>query len=145
MKDKKVESQKSDVNKLKELSKVLTQYNLTAVEISENEKKYRVEKLPADTLNLESEDRIPLKTADKQIDTIISPIVGVFCASTSEDEEPLVKVGKQFKKGDVLCIIEAMKTFTEIRADENGIIKEICAKNGDLIEYSQPLFKYVKQ
>lgn len=145
MKDKKVEPQKSDANKLEELSKVLTQYNLTAVEVSENKKKYRVEKLPADTLNLGMEDKRPLKTEDKPIDTIVSPIVGVFCASSSEDEEPLVKVGKQFKKGDVLCVIEAMKTFTEIRANEDGIIKEICAKNGDLIEYSQPLFKYVKQ
>lgn len=145
MKDKKVKLQKSDVNRLQELSKVLTQYNLTAVEISENEKKYRVEKMPADTLNLEVEDKALLKTANNQIDTIASPVVGVFCASFSENEEPLVKVGNHFKEGDVLCVIEAMKTFTEIKANENGIIKEICAKNGDLVEYSQPLFKYLKQ
>ena len=83
MKDKKTKLQKSDVNKLQKLSKVLTQYNLTAVEISENEKKYRVEKMPADTLNLEVEDKTLLKTVNSQINTIASPIVGVFCASFS--------------------------------------------------------------
>ena len=72
-------------------------------------------------------------------------MVGIFHDAFSENESSLIKVGQNFKNGDILCVIEAMKTFTEVKSDESGIIKEICAKNGDLIEYSQPLFKYVKQ
>lgn len=148
MEDKKIESQKSDVEKLKDLSEVLTQYNLTAAEIFDNEKKYRVEKMPtggAEAVSVDNVSTIKLKAEDEQIDTIFSPMVGIFHDAFSENESSLIKVGQNFKNGDILCVIEAMKTFTEVKSDESGIIKEICAKNGDLIEYSQPLFKYVKQ
>lgn len=148
MEDKKIESQKSDVEKLKDLSEVLTQYNLTAAEIFDNEKKYRVEKMPTggtEVVSVDNVSTIKLKAEDEQTDTIFSPMVGIFHDAYSESENSLIKVGQDFKNGDVLCVIEAMKTFTEVRADESGIIKEICVKNGDLIEYSQPLFKYVKQ
>ena len=70
-------------------------------------------------------------------------MAGIFYSSVSPESEALVKEGQQFYKGDVLCILESMKTFTEIKAEENGIIKEICVKNGDIIEYSQVLFKYL--
>lgn len=144
--DKKVDSQKSDVEKLKALSEVLTQYNLTAAEIFENDKKYRVEKVPVGGVETLSGGNVAALNIEKeQVDTIFSPMVGVFHDAYSENENALMKVGQNFKNGDVLCVIEAMKTFTEVRADESGIIKEICAKNGDLIEYSQPLFKYTKQ
>lgn len=145
MKDKKLEPHKSDINRLKDLSEILTQYNLTAVEILEDEKKYRVEKVPAGKLDLVPEDKTPLHSENEKLDIIFSPMVGIFYDGLSADDGPLVKVGQMIKEGDVICVIEAMKTFTEIRADGSGIIKEICANNGDLIEYSQPLFKYVKQ
>ena len=130
------------------MSEVLTQYNLTAAEIFDNEKKNRVEKMPTggtEVVSVDNVSTIKLKAEDEQTDTIFSPMVGIFHDAYSESENSLIKVGQNFRNGDVLCVIEAMKTFTEVRADESGIIKEICAKNGDLIEYSQPLFKYVKQ
>lgn len=72
--------------------------------------------------------------------TIKAPMVGVFYQAASPEAEPYVTVGKTVKKGDTVCIIEAMKLMNEIQAEEDGTIKEILAKNGDIIEYGQPLF-----
>lgn len=143
--NKKIPSTEDDGYQLKKLAEVVTQYDLTAAEIIENGKKYRVEKNSDEELPLASVVDVHSNTEGNQIDTIFSPMVGVFHDAYSENETPLVKVGQHFTEGDPLCVIEAMKTFTEVQADESGIVKEICAKNGDLIEYSQPLFKYIKQ
>ena len=72
--------------------------------------------------------------------TIKAPMVGVFYQAASPEAEPYVTVGKTVKKGDTVCIIEAMKLMNEIQAEEDGTIKEILVKNGDIIEYGQPLF-----
>lgn len=72
---------------------------------------------------------------------IKSPMVGVFYAAASPDSDPYVQVGQAVKKGDTLCIIEAMKLMNEINAEESGAITEICVKNGDLVQFGQPLFK----
>ena len=71
---------------------------------------------------------------------INAPIVGVFYAAPSPDSEPYVSVGKRVKKGDVVCIIEAMKCMNEIQAEEDGEITAVLANNGELVEYGQPLF-----
>lgn len=72
--------------------------------------------------------------------TIKAPMVGVFYKAASPKAEPYVTVGKTVKKGDTVCIIEAMKLMNEIQAEEDGTIKEILVKDGDIIEYGQPLF-----
>ncbi len=72
---------------------------------------------------------------------IRSPMVGIFYAAPSPDAEPFVKVGKKVKKGDTLCIIEAMKLMNDVVAEEDGEIVEICAENGALVEFGQVLFK----
>ncbi len=72
---------------------------------------------------------------------IKSPMVGIFYASPSPEAEPFVKVGKKVKKGDTLCIIEAMKLMNDVVAEEDGEIVEICAENGSLVEFGQVLFK----
>lgn len=76
-------------------------------------------------------------TAGKTID---APMVGVFYLAPSPDAEPFVKVGQSVKKGDTVCIIEAMKLMNEIQAEEDGVITEVLAKNGEIIEFGQPLF-----
>lgn len=70
---------------------------------------------------------------------IKSPIVGTFYSSADPSAEPFVKVGTEIKKGDVICIIEAMKIMNEVKADIDGTVKEILVSNGDAVEYDQPL------
>ena len=71
---------------------------------------------------------------------IPSPMVGVFYAASSPDAEPYVKVGSKVHKGDVLCLIEAMKLMNEVTAEKDGEIVSICAENGQVVEYGQALF-----
>ena len=72
---------------------------------------------------------------------VASPMIGVFYTAPSPTDAPFVEVGSKVKKGDVICIIEAMKLMNEIVAEHDGTIVEICAKNGDLVEFGQELFK----
>src|SRR5690625_4148793 len=71
---------------------------------------------------------------------ITSPRVGTFYLASSPDSDPYVTVGEQISEGKVICMIEAMKLFNEIESDVDGEIVEILAKNGELVEYGQPLF-----
>jgi acetyl-CoA carboxylase biotin carboxyl carrier protein len=71
---------------------------------------------------------------------IKSPIVGAFYSASSPEAEPFVKAGSKIKKGDVLCIIEAMKLMNEINSDVDGEIVEVLVKNQELVEFGQPLF-----
>jgi len=72
-----------------------------------------------------------------------SPMVGVFYAAPSPDSEPFVGRGAKVKKGDILCVIEAMKVLNEITSPFDGEVADICADNGQLVEFSQVLFKIV--
>lgn len=72
---------------------------------------------------------------------ITSPMVGTFYNSASPKEEPFVKIGDKIKKGDVLCIVEAMKLMNEIESEFDGEIVEICVTNESMVEYGTPLFK----
>jgi acetyl-CoA carboxylase biotin carboxyl carrier protein len=73
-------------------------------------------------------------------DTVNAPMVGSFYRSPSEDSRPFVNVGDRVKKGDTLCVIEAMKVMNEIKAERDGLIKEIKVKDGESIEFGNPLF-----
>ena len=72
-----------------------------------------------------------------------SPAVGVFYAAPSPDSKPFVAVGDTVRRGDTLCIIEAMKLMNEINSDVDGKIVEICVGTGQVVEYDQPLFRIV--
>ena len=71
---------------------------------------------------------------------VTSPMVGVFYAAPAPDKEPYVSVGSKVNKGDVLCLIEAMKLMNEVTAEKSGEIVEVCVENGQVVEYGQPLF-----
>jgi len=71
---------------------------------------------------------------------ITSPMVGTFYASPNPDSDVYVKVGSKVSKDSIVCIVEAMKLFNEIEAEVDGEIVEILAKDGQLVEYGQPLF-----
>ena len=70
---------------------------------------------------------------------IKAPLVGTFYAAPSPDQPPFVQVGDTVKKGDVVLIIESMKLMNEVTSDVEGVVQEILVKNGDAVEYDQPL------
>lgn len=74
---------------------------------------------------------------------IKSPMVGVFYTASAPEADPYVTKGSQVKKGDVVCIIEAMKLMNEIPSEVDGTVAEICVGNGQVVEYNQPLFRIV--
>ena len=85
--------------------------------------------------------RIPEKKEEENYKVIKSPMVGTFYASSAPDKDPYVKVGDKISKGQVVCIVEAMKLMNEIESEFDGEIIEICVKNEDVVEYGTPLFK----
>lgn len=149
---------------IKTLVDIMEKSSLTALEIEEAECKIRLERnvqnqvlamptpivqqpavitsapqtVPAETpANVPNPAPVPAK-AGKEVK---SPMVGVFYAASSPEAEPFVTVGSKVKKGDVLCIVEAMKLMNEIQAEEDGEITEVCVQSGQIVEYAQVLFK----
>jgi acetyl-CoA carboxylase biotin carboxyl carrier protein len=80
-------------------------------------------------------------SADDGLIHINSPIVGTFYRAASPDSDPFADVGSAIEPQDVVCIIEAMKVMNEIKAEISGTITEVLVKNGQAVEYGQPLFK----
>lgn len=74
--------------------------------------------------------------------TLTAPMIGTFYRASEPGAEVFTKEGASVKKGDVLCIIEAMKVMNEIKAPREGVIKKICAEDSSAVEYGQPLFIY---
>ena len=73
--------------------------------------------------------------------SIDSPMVGIIYLTPKPSSPPFVKSGQKIKKGDTICLIEAMKTFNEIKSDKDGAVKSILVKNGEAVEFGQPLFE----
>ena len=147
-----------DVKKIESLAKLMQETGLTALELSEGETVLKLERKQEviaaapvaavsapvtgpEVLGVVSQ---PEASQTQQEGTLVlSPTVGVFYASPSPDARPFVEVGDQVKKGDTLCIIEAMKLMNEIPAEVDGTIAEICVGNGQVVEFNQPLFRIV--
>jgi len=139
-------------DKIKSLAEIFYAHNLTKLEAQENGVKIILERAPADgapgvnargvDTGVQSEAFFNGAAMDyNNLTEVKSPIVGVFYAAPSPDGQPFVCIGDKVRKGDVLCIIEAMKLLNEITADADGEIVDICIKNGDIAEYGQTLFK----
>ena len=73
--------------------------------------------------------------------SIDSPMVGIIYMTPKPSSPPFVKTGQKIKKGDTICLIEAMKTFNEIKSDKDCVIKSVLVKNGEAVEFGQPLFE----
>ena len=100
-----------------------------------------VNETPAVEVQVSTEPAAPVMTEVKTEGTPVeSPMVGVFYSAPSPDSEPHVTVGSEVNKGDVICLIEAMKLMNEVTAEKNGVIAEVCVENGQVVEYGQPLF-----
>ena len=78
---------------------------------------------------------------DVSIVSIDSPMVGIIYLTPKPSSPPFAKKGQKIKKGDTICLIEAMKTFNEIKSDRDCSIKSVLVKNGEAVEFGQPLFE----
>ncbi len=143
-----------NINDIKSLAKIMTDNSLTLIEFEEGNVKIKMEKTatvvaspvvsaPVATAVTET---APIVTADVpkvEGTVVVCPTVGVYYSSASPDSSPYVSVGSSVKKGDVLCIIEAMKIMNEITAECDGEIAEVYVSNSTVVEYGQPLFRIV--
>ena len=142
-----------NIDEIKELMALLEDSSLAVLEVEQGDCKVRLKK-PAATVAAMAPAAAPAAAPTPAAapapapaaapaesgKTINAPIVGVFYAAPSPTADPYVSVGKKVKKGDVVCIIEAMKCMNEIQAEEDGEITAVLATNGELVEYGQPLF-----
>lgn len=87
------------------------------------------------------DDKCNGSLVEENLKIVRSPMVGTYYSSPSPDESAFVRVGQKVHKGEVLCIVEAMKLMNEIESEFDGEIVEICVNNNDIVEYGMPLFK----
>ena len=141
-----------DLNKVKAVIELFEKSNLNKMELKDHSFAISLEKggnakeakeikdIPKITKNDLSEKEKDIVYFNNLYE-IKSPIVGVFYQSQSPDSKSFVEKGSVVKKGDVLCVIEAMKVMNEILADKDGEIVDICVTNGQLVEFSQVLYR----
>jgi acetyl-CoA carboxylase biotin carboxyl carrier protein len=150
-----------NLRQIRELVRLLESSGLSVLEIEENDLRVRLEKgqtaglvqpVPA-ALPQAVPAALPVETApapapvaDGTVDfnrlkEVKSPLVGIFYAAPSPGAEPFAGVGSRVKKGDVLCVVEAMKLMNEITADADGEVIDVCVQNGQVVEFGQILFK----
>lgn len=121
---------------IKKYANVMQELGLSALEIEEQGCRLRLER--ASAAAAVSSDAAPAAAATQDI---CSPMVGVFYRAPAENAAPFVQVGDCIHKGDVLCLIEAMKLMNEIVAEYDGVITEVCAENGQVVDYGHVLFR----
>ena len=112
--------------------------SLEKEDISEREATKELDKASEKVSNLDKKEEVE---ANKNLKTLRTPILGVFYSSKSPDADAFVKVGDQVKKGDTLCIIEAMKMMNELKAPYDCKVIDCLVNNEDFVEYDQEIFK----
>ena len=129
-----------DIRKYASLMKEL---ELTGLEVNEDGCTVRLERgtAPARAVSVYSTSEAANEEEHVAGDVISSPMVGVFYTSPAENADPYVTPGKHVRKGETVCIIEAMKLLNEITAEEDCEILEVLQKNGSVIGYGTPLFR----
>ncbi|KAE9636103.1 acetyl-CoA carboxylase biotin carboxyl carrier protein [Defluviitalea raffinosedens] len=148
-----------DYKAIEQLMKAMDETNLTHLEIEEEGIKIKMKKEKevvtvaaaepkfqpvteaAAPKTAEKTEEPSSKTEEKEGTLVCSPIVGTFYSAPAPGAKPFVSLGDKVKKGDVLCIIEAMKLMNEIESDVDGEIVEIFVQNEEMVEYNQPLFR----
>jgi acetyl-CoA carboxylase biotin carboxyl carrier protein len=151
-----------DIRKIKKLIELLEESGIAEIEIKEGEEAVRISRMPVASAHphampqylhmpapaaapVASAAAVALPAADtpkpkSNEHVITAPMVGTFYASPSPAAKAFVEIGDEIKVGQVLCIIEAMKMMNQIEADKSGRIASIMARNGDPVEFGQPLF-----
>ncbi len=129
---------KNDITKLDfEDGKIKLRLERTENAVSSNMAGHEKETLPY----IESKETESRAEETKKYIEVKSPMIGVFYSSKAPEEPPYVDIGTVISKGDILCLIEAMKIMNEIPSEVSGTISEVCVKNGQIVEYGQVLFK----
>jgi acetyl-CoA carboxylase biotin carboxyl carrier protein len=147
-----------DLRKLKTLIDLVSESNVSELEITEAEGKVRIVKaapvsaavVAAPAITVAAPVAAPVAAAPAAAAPVAapaetghvvkSPMVGTFYRASSPGAKPIADVGQSIKAGDALCIIEAMKIMNEIESDFTGTITKVLAENGQAVEYGQPLF-----
>ena len=150
-----------DMRKLKTLVDLVSESNISELEITEAEGKVRIVKAgygvpttmmmqpqqpmmmqaaPAQAPAGEAPAAAPAEAAAPTGHVVKSPMVGTFYRSASPGSKPFAEVGSAIKEGDPICIVEAMKIMNEIEADMSGTVSKILVENGQAVEFGQPLF-----
>ena len=124
----------------------LDQLSFTSFEIKDGDFKLKLKK---EQPELNQNSQIDKKTYDNQNDdnsiVVKAPFVGIVYLAPSKDKNPYVYENDFVKKGDTLLLIEAMKMFNEVKAPQNGEVVKILVKNGEMVEFNQPLLKIINQ
>lgn len=136
-----------DIRKIKKLIDLMIESDLQAIEVKEGDQSISIARpapvyataAPA-AIATAAPAKAEVKTPRGAVEN--APMVGVFYTAPSPGEAPFVKVGQTVSAGETLAIIEAMKIMNPIEATQSGVIEEILVKNGDVIEFGQPLFRY---
>ena len=144
-----------DLRKLKTLIDLVSESNVSELEITEAEGKVRIVKSAGVVQQFVAAASVaaapaaapaapvaelPAPPAAVVGHQVKSPMVGTFYRASAPGAKPFIEIGAQVKEGDVLCIIEAMKILNEIEADKTGTVTRVLAENGQAVEYGQPLF-----
>ena len=130
-------------NEIRKYAQLMAEYGLTGLEFRTAGDTVRMER-NGTPLPVSMPVVAPVPVAEASVSdafSVTSPMVGVFYRAPAENAEPYVKVGDHVKAGTVLCLIEAMKMMNEITAECDGVITEICAENGQVVDFGKELFK----
>lgn len=100
----------------------------------------KTDEVKAEATEQAPQDSMSVNAAENNEKQILSPMVGTFYAKPEADADPFVQVGQTVERKDVVCVIEAMKLFNEVDAGIEGEVLEILVKDGDVVEFGQPLF-----
>jgi acetyl-CoA carboxylase biotin carboxyl carrier protein len=148
-----------DIRKIKKLIELLEESGIAEIEIKEGEEAVRISRMPTGGMVTQmhampamapamaggaagqgaaQEAPAPKPRANEHV--VTAPMVGTFYAAPSPGAKPFVEIGDEVKVGQVLCIIEAMKMMNQIESDKAGRVTSVMARNGDPVEFGQPLF-----
>jgi acetyl-CoA carboxylase biotin carboxyl carrier protein len=147
-----------DIRKVKKLIELLEESGISELEISEGEESVRISRHPRAGMQVAAQPApimhpgpaapvapATAATAGERAPrndehTVTSPMVGTYYSSASPGAKPFVEIGSEIKVGQILCIIEAMKMMNQIESDKEGTVTAMLAKNGEPVEFGQPLF-----
>jgi acetyl-CoA carboxylase biotin carboxyl carrier protein len=151
-----------DLRKIKKLMELLEESGIAEIEVKEGEESIKLSRNISSQTNMQAPQIIqqPIQASqpptsqqtsdigtdaannlkEEKRNTVNSPMVGTFYASASPESKPFVTIGQSVKKGDTLCILEAMKMMNQVQAESDGKIVEILVDNAEPVEFDQPLF-----